>query len=165
LIVKERKKIVDVVKAVAVKNDVALMTVSGVGMIGVPGIAAKLFTVLAEERINILMISQGSSEVNISFIIEKGDLKKALRALKKAFPGKDVVTEIKHSDDVSIVAVVGAGMRGTKGVAARIFSAAAKAGVNILMIAQGSSEVNISFVVRRRDAQKAAGALHKEFIE
>jgi aspartate kinase len=165
LIVKEQKKITDVVKAVAVKNEVVLLTVSGVGMIGVPGIAAKLFSVLAEEMVNILMISQGSSEVNISFIIEKDDLKKALRSLKKAFPGKDVVTEIKHSDDVSIVAVVGAGMRGTKGVAARVFGAAAKAKVNILMIAQGSSEVNISFIVQQKDARKAASALHREFVE
>jgi aspartate kinase len=165
LIVKEQKKITDVIKAVAVRNEVALLTVSGVGMIGVPGIAAKLFTVLAEERVNILMISQGSSEVNISFIIEKSDLKKALKALKKAFPGKDIVTEIKHTDDVSIVAVVGAGMRGTKGVAARVFNAVAKARVNILMIAQGSSEVNISFIVFRKDAKRAANALHKEFIE
>ena len=165
LIVKEQKKITDVVKAIAVKNEVVLLTVSGVGMIGVPGIAAKLFGVLAEERVNILMISQGSSEVNISFIIEKSDLKKALRALKTAFPGRDVVTEIKHSSDVSIVAVVGAGMRGTKGVAARVFGAATKARVNILMIAQGSSEVNISFIVEQKDARKAASALHKEFVE
>jgi aspartate kinase len=165
LIVREQKKSVDVVKAVSVRNEVALLTVSGVGMIGVPGIAAKLFGVLADERVNILMISQGSSEVNISFIIEKSGLKKALSTLKKAFPGKDIVTEIRHSDDVSIVAVVGSGMRGTKGVAARIFTAVAKAGVNILMIAQGSSEVNISFVVQRKDARKAANALHKEFIE
>ncbi len=165
LIVKEQKKITDVVKAVAVKKDVVLLTVSGVGMIGVPGIAAKLFTVLAQERVNIMMISQGSSEVNISFIIEKSDLKKALRTLKKAFPGNDVVTEIKHSEDVAVVAVVGAGMRGTKGVAARVFGAAANANVNILMIAQGSSEVNISFIVQQKDARKAANALHKEFIE
>jgi aspartate kinase len=134
-------------------------------MIGVPGVAAKLFSVLADERINILMISQGSSEVTISFIIEKGDLKKALAAIKRAFPRKDIVKEIKHSDNVSIIAVVGAGMRGTKGVAARIFSAVAKARVNILMIAQGSSEVNISFAVLRKDARKAASALHKEFIK
>lgn len=134
-------------------------------MIGVPGIAARLFSVLAEERVNILMISQGSSEVNISFMIEKSDLKKALRTMKKAFPGKDIVTEIKHTDDVSIVAVVGSGMRGTKGVAARVFTAVAKANVNILMIAQGSSEVNISFVIEKKDARKAANALHREFIE
>ncbi len=165
LIVREQKKIVDIVKAISVKNDVALLTVSGVGMIGVPGIAARLFGILADRRINILMISQGSSEVNISFIIEKSDLKRAFRALEKAFPGKDIVKEIKYKDNVSIVAVVGAGMKGTKGIAARIFSAVAKAGVNILMIAQGSSEVNISFVVLRKDARKAANALHKEFIK
>jgi len=165
LIVREQKKMVDVVKAISVRNDVALLTVSGVGMIGVPGIAARLFGVLADRRINILMISQGSSEVNISLVIEKRDLKRAFRVLEKAFPGKDIVKEIKHSDNVSIVAVVGAGMRGTKGVAARIFSAVAKANVNILMIAQGSSEVNISFIILRKDARKAANALHREFIK
>ncbi|MEE8403040.1 MAG: aspartate kinase [Candidatus Hydrothermarchaeaceae archaeon] len=164
LIVKEQKKIDDVVKAISVRDDVALLTVSGVGMIGVPGIAARLFGVLADRRINILMISQGSSEVSISLVIEKGDLKRALSALEKAFPGKDIVKDLKHSGDVSIVAVVGAGMRGTQGVAARIFGAAAKASVNILMIAQGSSEVNISFVVLQKDARKAANALHGEFI-
>lgn len=164
LIVKEQKTTGDVAKAISIKNDVALLTVSGVGMIGVPGIAARLFGVLADKKINILMISQGSSEASISTIIEKSDLKRACRYLEKAFPGEDVVKDIKYSDDVAIIAVVGAGMRGTRGVAARIFRAVADIDVNILMIAQGSSEVNISFVVLRKDARKAASALHGEFI-
>lgn len=165
LIVKEQKMTGDVAKAISIKNDVALLTVSGVGMIGVPGIAARLFGVLADKKINILMISQGSSEASISTIIEKSDLKRACRYLGKAFPGEDVVKDIKYSDDVAIIAVVGAGMRGTRGVAARIFGAVADIDVNILMIAQGSSEVNISFVVLRADARKAASALHGEFIK
>lgn len=164
LIVREQKRVDDVAKAISIRDDVALLTVSGVGMIGIPGIAARLFGVLADEKVNILMISQGSSEVSISLIIEKDDLKRAFSALKKAFPGNDIVKEIKHNEKVSIIAVVGAGMRGTRGVAGRTFSSVAKSGANILMIAQGSSEVNISFAVLQKEAKKAANALHDEFI-
>jgi aspartate kinase len=165
LILKEQKKTGDVVKAISIMENVALLTVSGAGMIGVPGVAARVFGALAQEKINILMISQGSSEVNISVVIEKKDLQKAVDTLEKTFSGKDVVKDLNYSDKVAIIAVVGAGMKGTKGVAARIFRAVADAGVNVLMIAQGSSEVNISFVVLQEDAKKAAKALHNEFIK
>lgn len=164
LIVSEQEKAKEVVKAVSIMNDVAMLTISGVGMIGVPGVAAKIFTALAQEKVNILMISQGSSEVNISFIVEKQDLKKAVRSIKETFLNQGVVRKVDSTEDVAIIAVIGAGMKGTKGVAARVFTAIAKADVNILMIAQGSSEVNISFVVSEEDAQSAAKALHKEFI-
>ncbi len=133
-------------------------------MIGVPGVAARFFTALAEEGINILMISQGSSEVNISFVIERADLKKAVEAIKGGFENRGIVKNVGYSDDVAIIAVIGAGMKGTKGVAARVFTAVSAADVNILMIAQGSSEVNISFVVLEKDAKKAVEALHEEFI-
>jgi aspartate kinase len=133
-------------------------------MIGVPGIAARVFTALAKEKVNILMISQGSSEVNISIVIHRKDLEKATGTIKEEFVGKNVVKDVHYNKDVSIIAVIGAGMRGTKGVAARVFTAIAKAGVNVLMIAQGSSEVNISFVVLQNDVKKAAKALHDEFI-
>jgi aspartate kinase len=145
-------------------KNVALLTISGVGMIGVPGVAARVFGALAEEKVNILMISQGSSEVNISLIIERGDLKKAIGTIEKTFAGKNIVRDVQYNEDVAVIAVVGAGMRGTKGVAARVFTAVANAGVNILMIAQGSSEVNISFIVLEKDAVRAVKALHDEFI-
>jgi aspartate kinase len=164
LIVREQKKVHDIVKAVTVLDNCALLTISGVGMIGVPGVAASVFTALAREKVNIMMISQGSSEVNISLVVEKGDLNRAIRTIKKTFPGKDIVRDVTYEKDIAVIAVIGAGMRGTKGVAARIFKAAADAGVNVLMIAQGSSEVNISFVVAARDARKGVMALHEEFI-
>ena len=164
LIVSEQEKSREIVKAISVMEDAVLVTISGVGMIGVPGVAARVFGALAKERVNILMISQGSSEANISIVIERGDLGMAVKTIKEEFPGKDIVKDVHYQEDVSVIAVVGAGMRGTKGVAARVFNAVAAAGVNVLMIAQGSSEVNISFVVLREDAGKAAKALHDEFI-
>jgi aspartate kinase len=164
LIVKEQEKSSEVAKAISVMKDVVLLTISGLGMIGVPGVAAKVFSALAKEKVNILMISQGSSEVNISIVIERKDLEKAMGTIKEAFVGKNVVRDVNYNQDVSIIAVIGAGMQGTKGVAARVFTAVAEAGVNVLMIAQGSSEVNISFVVLQKDAKKAAKALHDKFI-
>jgi aspartate kinase len=164
MIVKEQQKSSEIVKAISVMEDVALLTIEGVGMIGVPGVAARVFNALAREKVNILMISQGSSEANISIVIEHKDLEKAMDTIREEFSGRNVVRDVHFKDDVSIIAVVGAGMRGTKGVAARVFTAVARAGVNILMIAQGSSEVNISFVVLQKDAKRAAKALHDEFI-
>ncbi len=164
-IVKDQEKSSDIVKAISVKGNAVLLTVSGVGMIGVPGVAARVFKALADEKVNILMISQGSSEANISMVIDKGDIDNAVRALKEEFIGANIVRDVHYNEDVSIIAVVGAGMKGTKGVAARVFRAVAEAGVNVLMIAQGSSEVNISFVVGSEDAKEAAKALHREFIK
>ncbi|HDJ05010.1 MAG TPA: aspartate kinase, partial [Candidatus Bathyarchaeota archaeon] len=149
LIVKEQKiKPVDVVKAITLVKDVALVNVSGAGMIGAPGTAAKVFDVLGKKNINILMISQSVSEANISFIINRGLLEKAVNALEIALLGRGLIREVTAEDDICVVAVVGAGMRGTPGVASRVFSAVARRGINIRMIAQGSSELNISFVVK-----------------
>ncbi|GBE18414.1 bifunctional aspartokinase/homoserine dehydrogenase 1 [archaeon BMS3Abin16] len=164
LIVKEQEKAREVVKAVSVMTHATLVTISGVGMIGVPGVAAKTFSALAEEKINILMISQGSSEANISIVIESQDLDKAIKIVTEKFADKDIVRRVDYNNDVAIIAVIGAGMKGTKGVAARLFTSVSKADVNVLMIAQGSSEVNISCVVEEKDAKKAAQALHQEFI-
>ncbi len=164
LIVREQRESTDIVKAISVLKNVVLLTISGAGMIGVPGVAARVFGALAAQKVNILMISQGSSEVNISIVIDRSDLEKAIMTIKEEFVGKNVVKDVEYNKNVAVIAVVGAGMQGTKGVAARVFSAVAKAGANVLMIAQGSSEVNISFVVLRRDAKKAAKALHDEFI-
>jgi len=164
LIVRERKETGDIVRAISILKNAVLVTISGAGMIGVPGVAARVFSALAAQNVNILMISQGSSEVNISTVIEKSDLEKAIKTIKEEFAGKNIVKDVHYNENVAIIAVVGAGMQGTKGVAARVFTAVAKAGVNVLMIAQGSSEVNISFVVSEKDAKSAAKALHDEFI-
>ncbi len=164
LILKEQRvKPHEVVKAVTIVRGAALITVSGAGMIGAPGIAANVFSILGQHGINVIMISQGSSEANISFIIPKDSLSKALNGLELAMLGTNMVKEIANESDVCVIAAVGSAMKGTPGVAARVFQAVAKAGVNVRMIAQGSSELNISFVVREVDGDKAVRAIHQEF--
>jgi len=164
LIVQERQvKPESVVKAVAIIRNLELITVSGAGMVGAPDIAAKVFSVLGEKRINVLMISQSSSEANISFVIPRTSLEKAVNALELSLLGNGLVKEVTSETDICIIAVVGAGMKGTPGVAARVFKAVAEQGVNIRMIAQGSSELNISFVVEESGGVKALRALHREF--
>ena len=152
-----------IVKAIAMIREVALITVGGAKMVGVPGIAARVFGALGEEGISVSMISQGSSEVNISFIISGKDVDRAIRAIEREFEKTNFVRDVVAEEDVCVIAVVGAGMKGTPGVAARVFRAVANDGVNVRMIAQGSSELNISFVVRREDGPSAVRAIHREF--
>jgi len=152
----------EVVKSVTVIENTALINVSGAGMIGTIGVAARVFGVLAKAGVNITMISQGSSEANISIVVEESHLNSAVDAIRSEFIN-GVVRELTQDSDVSSVAVVGCGMAGTPGVAARVFTAMGDANVNVIMISQGSSEHNISFVVRRADAKAAVRALHSEF--
>jgi aspartate kinase len=150
-------------KAVSLIPEVAVITVGGAGLAGAPEVAAELFQILSEKRANILMISQGSSEANISFAVSKDPVDELVSLLEMRLLGGKAVRQIDVEEDVCIVALVGAGMRGTPGIAARVFKAVAAEGVNIRMIAQGSSELNISFVVKREDGPKAVKALHREF--
>lgn len=164
LIVKEQKiKLGDAVKAITLVKDLALVNVSGAGMVGTPGTAAKVFDVLGRDNVNILMISQSVSEANISFVIQRSLLEMAVSTLEIALLGRGLIREVTAEDDVCVVAVVGAGMKGTPGVASRIFTAIARKGINIRMIAQGSSELNISFVVKETDGEEAVRAIHEEF--
>jgi len=164
LIVKEQRiKPGDVVKAITLVKDVALVNVSGAGMVGAPGTAAKVFDVLGKDNVNILMISQSVSEANISFIIQRSLLERAVSTLEIALLGRGLIREVTAEDDVCVVAVVGAGMKGTSGVASRIFTAIARKRINVRMIAQGSSELNISFVVKESDGEDAVRAIHEEF--
>ncbi|MEM3606691.1 MAG: aspartate kinase [Candidatus Bathyarchaeia archaeon] len=164
LIIKEQKiKPKEVVKAISFIKEVGLINVSGSEMVGTPGVAAQVFKILGDNGINILMISQGSSEVNISFAVPRESLSKAVNLLELNLLGGETVKEVSSEADVCIVAVIGAGMKGTPGVAARVFKAVADKGINVRMIAQGSSELNISFVVKEEDGPKAVNALHEEF--
>ncbi|MFL6480329.1 MAG: aspartate kinase [Nitrososphaera sp.] len=156
---KESQKIV---KSISVIRHTALIDVSGGGMVGAPGTAARIFDTLAKNRINIMMISQSPSESSISMLVRKTDLDKAITTLELSLLGK-VIKEIKVNDDVAIIAVVGSGMRGIKGVAAKVFGAVARHGVNVIMITQGSSELNLAFVVNDSDSEQAARVLHEEF--
>lgn len=156
---KESQKIV---KSVSAIRHTALIDVSGGGMVGAPGTAAKIFDTLAKNRVNIMMISQSPSESSISMVVRKTDLDKATTTLELSLLGK-VIKQINIVDDVAVIAVVGSGMRGIKGVAAKVFGAVAKRGVNVIMIAQGSSELNLAFVVSDSDCDQAVRALHREF--
>ena len=151
---KESQKIV---KSVSVIRHTALIDVSGGSMVGAPGTAAKIFDTLAKNRINIMMISQSPSESSISMLVRKTDLDKAITTLELSLLGK-VIKQINVNDDVAVIAVVGSGMRGIKGVAAKVFGAVAKHGVNVIMITQGSSELNLAFVVNDGDCEQAAAS-------
>ncbi len=131
-------------------------------MVGTIGVAARVFTTLANAGVNIIMISQGSSEANISIVVDENHLDKAVKAIKSEFKN-GIIKEVTHDRNISVVAVVGAGMANTPGVAGRVFWGLGKAGVNVIMISQGSSQHNISFAVSEEDAKKAVQVLHKEF--
>ncbi|MEW5841007.1 MAG: aspartate kinase [Thermoproteota archaeon] len=151
-----------IVKSVSAIRRTALIDVSGGGMVGAPGTAAKIFDTLAKNKVNIMMISQSPSESSISMVVRKADLDKATTTLELNLLGR-VIKRIDVSDNVAVIAVVGSGMRGIKGVAAKVFGAVARRNVNVIMIAQGSSELNLAFVIDDKDCEKAVQALHDEF--
>ncbi|MGA9086959.1 MAG: aspartate kinase [Methanoregula sp.] len=151
-----------VVKALTYIDKVASININGAQMIGRPGVAKAIFTALADKEVNVMMISQGSSEANISLIVDESHIDAAVNALA-ALVKDGVVREVTHNKDVCAVAVVGAGMAGAAGTGGRIFTALGLAGVNVMMISQGSSEANISFVVRQEDGPRAVRVLHDEF--
>lgn len=151
-----------VVKAITYIEQVALLNINGPQMIGRPGVLKTIFTALAEYGVNIMMISQGSSEANISLVIDEGQLNDALKAMAPCL-NQCLVREITSDKEIVAMAVVGAGMAGTPGTGGKIFSALGAADINMMMISQGSSEVNISFVVCSEDGPKALRVLHNEF--
>jgi aspartate kinase len=154
------------VKAVTAIRDVALVAISGTGMQGIPGIAAKAFDVVAEQQANILMISQASSENNICFVINSSDAPRVVRALRSALEFELMrghIEDISAEHSVAIVAAVGEGMKGTPGIAAKVFGALGAAGLNVIAISQGSSERNISLVVTEQEAAEAVRAIHRAF--
>lgn len=155
-----------VVKNVTSIDNLSLVAIEGNGMVGVPGISARIFSALARVHVNVMMISQASSEQNVCVVIPQKDCSKAVKELRTEFEldiSRKIVDDIKFQDGVSIIAVVGEGMRGVPGIAGKTFSAIAQTGVNIVAIAQGSSELNISLVVNQPDVHKAVQAIHDAF--
>lgn len=153
------------VKAVTSIRQVTLVTISGTGMQGIPGIVAKAFEVVAAQQADVLMISQASSENNICFAITQDGAPSVLRALRTALEpelGRGHIEDITGLP-VAIVAAVGDHMRGTPGVASGVFGALSTAGINVIAISQGSSERNISLVVTEADAPEAVRAIHRAF--
>lgn len=154
------------VKAITAMSNVTLITVGGRGIVGLPGVAAKTFTAAASAQANVLLISQSSSGNDICFIIDSGDAARTVAELRAAFASDLAHKEVEHitvNAGIAIVAVVGDRMRGTPGIAGRTFSALGRRGVNIIAIAQGSSEYNVSFVVEAALMREAVQSLHVEF--
>jgi bifunctional aspartokinase / homoserine dehydrogenase 1 len=154
------------VKALTAIRDVALITIGGPGIVGLTDVVGRTFSTTAEVGASILLISQSSSQNDICFIVAAADAKRTVEALRKEF-AQDVAHEkVEHitmDTTIAIVAVVGENMRGTPGVAGRTFNAVGRENVNIIAIAQGSSETNISFVVFEKEIKVALAATHREF--
>ena len=157
-----------VIKAVTGIKNVSMLTVSGRGMLGVPGIAGRTFLATAGAGANILMISQASSEQSFCFTVVD-----PLAETVKAAVETELQREILHNNidsvdvlnEIVIITVVGSGMRGTPGVAGRVFSLLGEHRINVLAIAQGSSECSISFIIAENDLERAVGELHSLALE
>lgn len=157
-----------VIKAVTSIRKVSLLTVSGKGMIGVPGIAGRTFLASANAGASILMISQSSSEQSFCFLVTDGTahgVKHSIESELAAEIASRDIDRVDIRDDVVIITAVGAGMSGTPGVAGRVFTTMGQNGVNVMAIAQGSSECSISFVVAEKDIERAVIALHDLALE
>jgi len=150
-----------IVKAISMIPRVAIITVSGAELYEAPLVITKVFKALYDVGANAIMVSQSSSQTNISIVVPEEKSQEILKGLEEGLPKN---CDIAWEGDVCVIAVVGSGMRGRPGVAAKVFSAVAEKGVNVRMIAQGASELNISLVVKREDAIKAVKALHDTFL-
>ncbi|MGC1619707.1 MAG: aspartate kinase [Candidatus Acidiferrum sp.] len=154
------------VKALTAIQDVALISVGGPGIVGLPDVVGRTFSTTAELRANVLLISQSSSQNDICFIVSAGDAQRTVEALRKEFAQDLAHEKVEHitvDSNIAIVAVVGENMRGTPGVAGRTFNALGRENVNLIAIAQGSSESNISFVVEEKAMKTALITAHREF--
>lgn len=157
----------EAVKGISSINNVALLTLSGSGLFGVPGIAARLFNSLAAASINIILITQGSSEHAISFAVKPNVAAKAAKRVHAEFEyeiQRGIIDSIKTENDLSVVAIIGEDMRYQPGISGRLFQALGRNGINAVAIAQGSSELNVSVVINKENENKALNALHEAFF-
>jgi bifunctional aspartokinase / homoserine dehydrogenase 1 len=155
------------IKGISSMNGVSLLNIQGSGLLGVVGVSMRLFATLAREHINVILISQASSEHSICIAIETHAARKAKKAIEKEFLHEirsEEIDEVHVENELSIVAVVGDGMKHSPGTSGRMFAGLGRNGINVMAIAQGSSERNISAVVHQVDIAKALNALHEAFF-
>lgn len=155
------------VKGISSIDNVTLLTLRGSGMVGVSGVAARIFSALANADVNVIMITQASSEHTVCFAVLPTQAEKAQLALEEAFSlelQQGAIEKVEVEDECSIVAVVGEAMRKTPGISGKLFRALGKNGINVRAIAQGSSERNISVVIQREDLSKALNTIHDAFF-
>lgn len=155
------------IKGISSISGIALITIQGIGMVGVAGISMRLFTAIAREKINIIFISQASSENTISFAVEEQYAMKAEEAVCQEFAkeiAQELINRVLVERSLSIIAIVGENMHHATGVAGKLFSTIGRNGINVVAIAQGASELNISWVVRSDDLRKTLDVVHESFF-
>ncbi len=154
-------------KGITTVDELSLLTLSGPGMVGVPGIAERLFRTLAAERVNIILISQASSEHTICFAVRGSDAPRGIAAIEREFrheiDDRLMIVDERHGQ--AILAVVGEGMKGRPGVSGKLFDSLGRNGINVNAIAQGASERNISCVIDAAQQGRALNAIHQAFFE
>ncbi len=155
------------IKGISSISDISIINLSGSGMIGKSGFSGRLFTLLAREQINVVLITQSSSEHSITFAVDPADADKALKLIAIEFEleleaGKLIIPEVEG--DLSVLAIVGENMKRTPGMSGKLFAALGRNGINVRAIAQGSSEFNISVILSKSDLKKALNAVHDAFF-
>lgn len=148
------------VKAVTAIRNVTIINISGAGALGIPEVIASVFDAIARENISLLMVSQSSSMSNVSLAVQSADAERTLNALRS---GVSTELRVDQQPNVAVLAIVGSGMRGQRGVSAKMFTALADHDVNILMISQGSSELNVSVAIEGAHVETATMAVHAAF--
>ena len=155
------------IKGISSIDKISLLTLQGSGMVGVAGISARLFGALSQAKINVILITQGSSEHTISFAVKPEDAGNARQAIEDAFSLEiraKLIEKVRVESELSIIAVIGENMRHTPGVSGRMFQALGKNGISVVATAQGSSELNISTVIHNHNLHKALNSLHQSFF-
>lgn len=148
-------------------DDISLINLQGSGMIGVAGVSAKLFSILAKNKISVILISQASSEHSICFAVDPKTAYGVKEILEEAFAAEiaqGLIDNISIENNLSVIAVVGEGMKSSSGTSGKLFSVLGKNGINVVATAQGSSELNISVVIYKKDISKALNAIHETFF-
>ncbi|HEY9534068.1 MAG TPA: bifunctional aspartate kinase/homoserine dehydrogenase I [Mucilaginibacter sp.] len=155
------------IKGISSINNISILNVEGSGMVGKSGFSGRLFSLLAREQINVILITQSSSEHSITFAVSPGDTERARQVIEHEFELELLAKKLEHIEierDLAILAVVGENMKETPGVSGKLFHALGRNGVNVRAIAQGSSEYNISVIVSSHDLAKALNAVHDAFF-
>ncbi len=155
------------IKGISSINDTSLITIQGLGMVGVIGVNYRIFRILAKNGISVFLVSQASSENTTSIGVRNADSELAVKVLREEFSAEIVLGEIDNifsEDDLATVAIVGDNMKRTPGIAGKLFGTLGKNGINVVACAQGASETNISFVTDRKSLRKALNVIHDSFF-
>lgn len=155
------------IKGISSINDTCLITVSGLGMVGIIGINARIFNALAKNGVSVFLVSQASSENNTSFAVKNADAELAVSVLKEEFAVElqsGEISEIEAEPNLATVAIVGENMKHSTGIAGKLFNTLGRNGINVIACAQGASETNISFVINLKNLRKALNVIHDSFF-